>query len=54
MCAESRKMFSLPASGCGAHKFYVELSRQGNIGGAKSKTLASDKGDRLRLVQEEL
>ncbi len=51
MCAESRKMFSLPVSGCGEHKFHLELRRQGNIGGAKPETLVGDQASPLRLVQ---
>ena len=50
MCAESRKMFSLPASGCGEHKFHLELPRRGRVGGAKPETLAGDQGSRFRLV----
>ena len=51
MCAESRRMFSLPASGCGEHKFYLELPRRGRVGGAKPETLAGDQCSRLRRVQ---
>jgi len=54
MYAESHKMFSLPASGCGEHKFHLELPHQGNVGGAKPETLAGDQGGRLRLVQAAL
>lgn len=51
MCAESRKMFSIPATGCAEHKFYLELPRRLRVGGAKPETMADDPCSRLRRVQ---